>query len=786
MGVFLAPSSAFAAAPHPFLETFGSAAQPSFGEPEGMAVDQSTGDLLVIGSEAKTFSRFNPAGTPADFSALAANVIDGSETPQGSFSFGSASEVQVAVDNSGGVTDGDIYVPQLGAGLVDIFASSGKYIGQLTASSEGNLTEPCGVAVDPSGNVYVGDFSGKIHKYTPAANPAVNADSSANLNFESNCTLAAGAGPTAGFIFAAHFNGAVAKLDSASGAEAYEVFAGPTRTLSVDPSTGHLYLLGDESTTIREFDASGASSASEVSSITLASEGRGVAVSATSANLYATREGDANVEVFAPGPPGTAELELTVHDAGFGSGTVASSPTGIECGSECAAKFLEGSEVELTATPAEGSQFTGWSATAGDPGTCTATTSPCKVTMAEAVELEATFDRLPPAVSAATPNEGPLGGGQTVTITGTDLDEATEVDFGATAVTSFESDSPTEIVLQTPAHAAGEVDVTVTTAHGGTSTTGPSDTYTFVNAPAVSAISPGEGPSGGGTPVEIAGTNLDKATQVQFGSTVVEAPFTEDTAGKIKLNAPGHAAGTFDVIVTTIGGTSPATPADDYTFVGDPAVFAVSPANGPINGGNVVEITGTHLAEASQVQFGTTIVSAPFIADSASAIRLTAPAHAAGTVDVRVTTLAGISARFSADHYTYETPLVTTVTETPVLLGTPPPAGKPPPSPPPPPPASNHVRVGSAKRHGASISLTLTVPAPGTLTATGRGLRRATVAVAAAGTVSLKLELTTAAAKQLKRRGRLALTVTIAFTPTGGTRATATKTITFKAKRKGK
>jgi hypothetical protein len=41
-------ASASAAQTHPFLETFGSAAQPSFGEPEGMAVDQSTGDLLVI------------------------------------------------------------------------------------------------------------------------------------------------------------------------------------------------------------------------------------------------------------------------------------------------------------------------------------------------------------------------------------------------------------------------------------------------------------------------------------------------------------------------------------------------------------------------------------------------------------------------------------------------------------------------------------------------------------------------------------------------------------------
>jgi hypothetical protein len=41
-------ASASAAQTHPFLETFGSAAQPTFTEPEGLAVDQSNGDVLVI------------------------------------------------------------------------------------------------------------------------------------------------------------------------------------------------------------------------------------------------------------------------------------------------------------------------------------------------------------------------------------------------------------------------------------------------------------------------------------------------------------------------------------------------------------------------------------------------------------------------------------------------------------------------------------------------------------------------------------------------------------------
>jgi hypothetical protein len=84
IGVLLVvPSLASAAKTHVFLETFGSVAQPTFGSPDGMAVDQSTGDLLVIDSGNQILSRFHEDGTPDNFSALGTNVIDGFETFQG-------------------------------------------------------------------------------------------------------------------------------------------------------------------------------------------------------------------------------------------------------------------------------------------------------------------------------------------------------------------------------------------------------------------------------------------------------------------------------------------------------------------------------------------------------------------------------------------------------------------------------------------------------------------------------------------------------------------------------
>jgi hypothetical protein len=79
------------------------------------------------------------------------------------------------------------------------------------------------------------------------------------------------------------------------------------------------------------------------------------------------------------------KFKLTVKKTGTGSGTVTSSPAGIECGSTCTAEFEEGKEVTLSASPATGSIFAGWSGS-GCSGTGT-----CKVTMSTAKEVTATF-----------------------------------------------------------------------------------------------------------------------------------------------------------------------------------------------------------------------------------------------------------------------------------------------------------------------------------------------------------------------------------------------------------
>ncbi len=68
---------------------------------------------------------------------------------------------------------------------------------------------------------------------------------------------------------------------------------------------------------------------------------------------------------------GGAATQLTVTSTGPGSGTITSSPAGINCPTTCTAKFAAGTQVTLTATPGTSFEFSGWSGACSGPGACT-------------------------------------------------------------------------------------------------------------------------------------------------------------------------------------------------------------------------------------------------------------------------------------------------------------------------------------------------------------------------------------------------------------------------------
>ncbi len=248
------------------------------------------------------------------------------------------------------------------------------------------------------------------------------------------------------------------------------------------------------------------------------------------------------------------------------------------------------------------------------------------------------------------PTAGPLGGGTSVTITGTNLTGATAVSFGSTAATSFTVNGATSVTATAPAESAGTVNITVTTP-GGTSATSAADQYTYTTGPTVTSIAPTAGPLGGGTSVTITGANLTGATAVKFGTTNASS-FTINGATSITATAPAESAGTVDITVTSPGGTSPTSAADKYSYFPAPTVTSINPIAGPTAGATLVTITGTNLTGATAVSFGSNAATNVTVV-SASQITATTPAGSAGTVDVTVTTPGGTSATGTADHYTY-------------------------------------------------------------------------------------------------------------------------------------
>jgi autotransporter-associated beta strand protein len=263
---------------------------------------------------------------------------------------------------------------------------------------------------------------------------------------------------------------------------------------------------------------------------------------------------------------------------------------------------------------------------------------------------------LPPAVTSISPSTGPLAGGTTVIISGTNLSGTTQVYFGDVSATSVTDDGDGTFSAVSPAGDMSTVDVTVV-APGGTSATSSADQFTYVGMPNVTGISPAAGPGSGGTVVTITGTCLANATAVEFGGPYgYPGTIVSNTDGQIVVDAPqGNPAtgymGTVDIQVVTAGGTSATSSADQFSYVAAPSITGISPSWGNTSGGDIVTITGANLEDAAAVDFGAS--AGTVIYDSATLIEAFSPAGATGPIDVRVIAPGGTSATSPADQFTY-------------------------------------------------------------------------------------------------------------------------------------
>ncbi|MFG3137222.1 IPT/TIG domain-containing protein [Streptomyces sp. NPDC048211] len=218
-----------------------------------------------------------------------------------------------------------------------------------------------------------------------------------------------------------------------------------------------------------------------------------------------------------------------------------------------------------------------------------------------------------------------------MTLSGSQFTGAIAVTFGSAAALSYTVNTPSTITATVPP-GTGTVNVTVRTPGGLSNALA----YAYAPTPALSAITPNQGPTSGGTSVILTGTGLTGTTAVTFGSTPATS-YTVNSATQITAVAPAG-TGAVAVTATTVGGTSG--PVFFY-YINAPSLLSVSPTEGPTSGGTSVILTGTGLTGTTAVTFGSTPATS-YTVNSATQITAVTP-PGTGSVPCTVTGPGGTS-----------------------------------------------------------------------------------------------------------------------------------------------
>ena len=177
-----------------------------------------------------------------------------------------------------------------------------------------------------------------------------------------------------------------------------------------------------------------------------------------------------------------------------------------------------------------------------------------------------------PTLTSAAPNSGSTAGATSVTLTGTNLTGATAVSFGGTAATGYTVNNATTITATTPAHAAGAVNVVVTTP-GGSATLTNGYTYT-VPAPIAGPVSATVAANSSANPITLA-LSGGAATSVAVASAASHGTATASGTSITYTPTAGFSgADSFTYTATNASGTSsPAT----VTITVSPPSISLSP-----------------------------------------------------------------------------------------------------------------------------------------------------------------------------------------------------------------
>jgi hypothetical protein len=252
---------------------------------EGMSVNQSTGDIYIAeGNAGGRIARFTSSGAAKNYTEGPNAGTNRLSTPGG---LGGGSERSVAVDSSAGPFAGAIY-SRSGSTTVGVWNENGLSLGSLTG-----FGEVCGVFVDGSGDLFVGDYGyGGVRKFTPinAVGPVTKAnytETSIKTTGMNPCHVAS---DDQGNVYAAGYGtGPLKKFPEASFAVAPPSLGG-TEVASTSfhmTATSDGFFYNDAGNKIVKYDSSGAIVNEIGSSAELGGTSKGVAVNAGTDHVYA-------------------------------------------------------------------------------------------------------------------------------------------------------------------------------------------------------------------------------------------------------------------------------------------------------------------------------------------------------------------------------------------------------------------------------------------------------------------------------------------------------------------
>ncbi len=713
------PASA-APGDYALLSSFG-----AFSAPQAVGADAATGDIYVVDAGSGNVQRFDAAGNPHAFAALGTNVLDGTSTPGGGFAFAGT---QVAVDRSGGATDGAIYVANSYYGVLDVFKQNGEYAGQLTGSSAPSpYSLVCGVAVDGNGRVYVSGTVGSVDRYVPSGTVVTDSDYDATLVTSSSaCPLAVN---STGAVYTG--GGTTVKYaapDFGDPAPAGTEIAASSTAVAVDPVNDDVFV--DQDTQIARYSSTGTLLDTFGSGKIGSSQGLAV----DSGHEVLVVDGT-NLNVHRFGIPTPGLPIVTADPAGDVRPANATLRGSVDPQADATTYHFEygtdtsyGTSVPIPAADL-GDSYGPLPVSRALTGLLPNTAYHYRVVATNAYGTVTSADRTF-ATAPATPVTATAVGA-----VGTELHGAVNP-RGALGSYHFEYGTDTTYGQTTPERSAGSVnavrDVTATIVK-----LTPSTTY---HARLVATTATGTVSSDDVTFTTLPAPTVTVADPTGIGATTATLHGTAD--------AHGVGGGTYRFFVA--GTTNP--------YRSATAVTAIPAGSGPQDLTAIVDdlpAGGTYSVVLAATVAGTTAYG-PALTFSTGEVPRAAPVPPITRPPSYPCEASQIDPR-TLDCATGMAP--------PPILG----------------PPSNRATT-KAKVNGSRATLTITVPGPGRVTVGGSGLAGRTVTVKAKGKVTVSVSLTAQAKRALKRAKsrKLSRPATITFIPTGGTAASTKVALTFR------